>query len=67
MGELAAMFRLSLPCFSNHLRVLREAGLVTQRQVGLRRIYRLQPAKLRLISAWLNRLGPSTPASSRRT
>lgn len=56
MGELAATFRLSLPCFSNHLRVLREAGLVTQRRAGLRRIYRLQPAKLRQINGWLNRL-----------
>lgn len=65
MGELAAPFRMSLPCFSNHLRVLREAGLVTQRRAGIRRVYRLRSDKLRQINAWLARVGSPAPASSR--
>jgi DNA-binding transcriptional ArsR family regulator len=43
VGELAAMLPVSRPAVSQHLRVLKDAGLVTERAVGTRRIYRLNP------------------------
>lgn len=39
-GELAAAFDVSRPAVSRHLRVLREAGLVSERREGTRRLYR---------------------------
>jgi DNA-binding transcriptional ArsR family regulator len=44
VGELAAALPISRPAVSQHLRVLKDAGLVTERAVGTRRIYRLNPA-----------------------
>ncbi|SFF22077.1 DNA-binding transcriptional regulator, ArsR family [Blastococcus tunisiensis] len=52
-GELAARFPVSRPAISRHLRVLREAGLVTARAEGKRRLYALDPAPLREIDDWL--------------
>jgi DNA-binding transcriptional ArsR family regulator len=40
-GELARGFPMSRPAVSQHLRVLREAKLITERREGTRRIYRL--------------------------
>ena len=45
-GELAAGFDLTRPAVSQHLRTLREAGLVTYRREGTRRLYRLRPEAL---------------------
>jgi DNA-binding transcriptional ArsR family regulator len=44
VGELAADLPISRPAVSQHLKVLKGAGLVTERAVGTRRIYRLNPA-----------------------
>jgi DNA-binding transcriptional ArsR family regulator len=44
VGELADDLPISRPAVSQHLRVLKEAGLVTDRVAGTRRIYRLNPA-----------------------
>jgi DNA-binding transcriptional ArsR family regulator len=44
VGELAAQLPVSRPAVSQHLKVLKEAGLVTERAAGTRRIYRLNPA-----------------------
>jgi DNA-binding transcriptional ArsR family regulator len=44
VGELAGALPISRPAVSQHLRVLKEAGLVTERAAGTRRIYRLNPA-----------------------
>jgi DNA-binding transcriptional ArsR family regulator len=46
VGELAAALPVSRPAVSQHLRVLREAGLVTERRNGTRRIYRIEPQGL---------------------
>jgi DNA-binding transcriptional ArsR family regulator len=46
VGELAAVLPVSRPAVSQHLRVLREAGLVTDRRNGTRRIYRIEPSGL---------------------
>jgi DNA-binding transcriptional ArsR family regulator len=43
VGEIAARVPVSRPAVSQHLRVLKEAGLVTERQNGTRRLYRVDP------------------------
>ena len=52
-GELADRFPVSRPAISRHLRVLREAGLVTARADGKRRLYALDPRPLRELDDWL--------------
>jgi DNA-binding transcriptional ArsR family regulator len=42
-GEIASRFEITRPAVSQHLGVLREAGLVTERRDGTRRLYRLRP------------------------
>ena len=44
VGELAAELPVSRPAVSQHLKVLKDAGLVTDMVAGTRRIYRLNPA-----------------------
>jgi DNA-binding transcriptional ArsR family regulator len=44
VGELADELPVSRPAVSQHLKVLKEAGLVIERVAGTRRIYRLDPA-----------------------
>lgn len=46
VGELAAELPVSRPAVSQHLKVLKDAGLVTDRAVGTRRIYQLDPTGL---------------------
>jgi DNA-binding transcriptional ArsR family regulator len=43
VGELAELLPVSRPAVSHHLKVLKAAGLVTERAEGTRRIYRLRP------------------------
>lgn len=42
-GEIASHFDVTRPAISQHLAVLREAGLLSERREGTRRIYRLRP------------------------
>jgi DNA-binding transcriptional ArsR family regulator len=42
-GEIARRFEVSRPAISQHLRVLKNAGLVTERRDGTRRLYRARP------------------------
>jgi DNA-binding transcriptional ArsR family regulator len=53
-GEIAAEFTVSWPAVSQHLRVLREAGLVTERREGTRRFYRARPEGLDDVRAFLD-------------
>jgi DNA-binding transcriptional ArsR family regulator len=46
---------VSRPAVSQHLRVLKEAGLVSDRAEGTRRVYRIDPAGLGALRAWLDR------------
>jgi DNA-binding transcriptional ArsR family regulator len=46
VGELAAGMPVSRPAVSQHLKVLREAGLVSEHQEGTRHIYQLNPIAL---------------------
>jgi DNA-binding transcriptional ArsR family regulator len=43
VGELADALPISRPAVSQHLKVLKEAGLVADRAIGTRRVYRLNP------------------------
>jgi DNA-binding transcriptional ArsR family regulator len=53
VGELVEQLSMSQPAISKHLRVLREANLVTARVDRQHRRYRLRPAPLEEIDAWL--------------
>ena len=53
--ELARGLPVSRPAVSQHLRVLKEAGLVVDRQAGARRLYRLNPDGLGALRAYLDR------------
>ena len=53
VGELADPFDMSLPDVSKHLKVLRDAGLVEQGRDAQFRPCRLEPARLRDVSAWV--------------
>jgi DNA-binding transcriptional ArsR family regulator len=46
VGELADQLPISRPAVSQHLKVLKDAGLVTDRAAGTRRVYRLSPEGL---------------------
>lgn len=52
-GEVAAHFAVTRPNISKHLRVLREAGLVTERRDGTRRLYRARPERLAEVQAFV--------------
>jgi DNA-binding transcriptional ArsR family regulator len=53
VGELVSGLRMSQPAVSKHLRVLREAGLVTTRIAAQQRIYGLRPVALRELDDWI--------------
>jgi DNA-binding transcriptional ArsR family regulator len=53
--ELARELPVSRPAVSQHLKVLKEAGLVVDRPVGTRRIYQLGPGGLEALRAQLDR------------
>jgi DNA-binding transcriptional ArsR family regulator len=55
-GSIAVHFDISRPAVSQHLSVLKEAGLVTQRRDGTRRLYRARPEGLVALRAFLDEL-----------
>ena len=52
-GEIAAHFDVTRPAISQHLNVLKEAGLVSERRNGTRRLYRARPEGLVELKAFL--------------
>lgn len=54
-GEIAAEFEVTRPAVSQHLGVLREAGLVVDRREGTKRLYRARPEGLLPLRAFLER------------
>ena len=54
VGELARGLPVSRPAVSQHLRVLKDAGLVIDRPAGARRIYQLDPDGLEALRAYLD-------------
>ncbi len=59
VGAIVDDLSISQPRVSKHLRVLRDVGLVTCRAEGRRRLYRLEPSRLRPLQAWLVKYGRS--------
>jgi DNA-binding transcriptional ArsR family regulator len=55
VGELAAKLPVSRPAVSQHLKVLKDTGMVTDQAVGNRRIYHLDPDGLEALRAYLDR------------
>src|SRR6188472_179167 len=55
VGELARELPVSRPAVSQHLKVLKDAGLVIDRRAGNRRIYQLDPAGVGALRAYLDR------------
>jgi DNA-binding transcriptional ArsR family regulator len=56
VGDIARQLPVSRPAVSQHLRVLKEAGLVTDRQQGTRRLYQLDPGGAQAVRAYVDRL-----------
>ncbi len=54
VGEIAAHLPVSRPAVSQHLKVLKGAGLVTDRAEGTRRLYAVSPDGLNALRAWLD-------------
>lgn len=53
VSDIAARFEMSRPAVSQHLRVLLDAGLVTERRQGRERRYRLVPEQLAPVRDWI--------------
>ena len=54
VGELARDLPVSRPAVSQHLRVLKEAGLVSERKNGTRRLYRIEPGAVAALRAYFD-------------
>jgi DNA-binding transcriptional ArsR family regulator len=54
VGELAAELPVTRPAVSQHLKVLKDAGLVSDRAEGARRIYHVNPSGVEAIRHWLD-------------
>jgi DNA-binding transcriptional ArsR family regulator len=53
-GDIAAQFDVTRPAISQHLTVLKEAGLVSEQRNGTRRLYRARPEGLEALRAFLD-------------
>jgi DNA-binding transcriptional ArsR family regulator len=65
-GQIAAAFEVTRPAVSQHLTVLKNAGLVSERRDGTRRLYRGEPAGLREVRDLLDALWSSSLSVARR-
>lgn len=54
VGELARKLPVSRPAVSQHLRVLKDAGLVVDRKSGTRRLYEIDPRGVAELRAWVD-------------
>ena len=55
VSDVARGLPVSRPAVSQHLKVLKDAGLVSQRQHGTRRVYRVDPKGVQVMRAYLDR------------
>jgi DNA-binding transcriptional ArsR family regulator len=55
-GEIAAAFDVSWPAISQNLRILREAGLISERRAGTSRLYRAERETLRPLEPFLRKM-----------
>src|SRR5579872_99781 len=63
VGDIAAGLPVTRPAVSQHLKVLKDAGLVTDRSEGTRRIYYIDPKGLGAMRAWLDQFWDSALAA----
>jgi DNA-binding transcriptional ArsR family regulator len=56
VGELAALLPVTRPAVSHHLRLLKEAGLVSDERIGTRRIYALRREGLEAVERYLEQV-----------
>jgi DNA-binding transcriptional ArsR family regulator len=61
-GEIAQQFEITPQAVSQHLRVLKESGLLSERREGTRRLYAIRPEGIESIRAFLDDLWPSSLA-----
>lgn len=66
VGELARELPVSRPAVSQHLRALKDAGLVIDRAEGTRRIYQVNPAGVAALRAYLDRVWADALAAFQR-
>ena len=59
VGEIAAHFDISLQAVSQHLQVLKDAGLLTEQREGTRRLYSVETEGLEAVRDFLEELWPS--------
>src|SRR5215472_3235198 len=59
VGEIAAHFDISLQAVSQHLQILKEAGLLSEERDGARRLYSVQPDGLRAVREFVEELWPN--------
>jgi DNA-binding transcriptional ArsR family regulator len=63
VGEIASELPVSRPAVSQHLKVLKQAGLVTDRAEGTRRLYQLNPQGIRDLRAYFDQFWDQALAS----
>ena len=59
VGDIAAHFDISLQAVSQHLQVLKEAGLLNEQRDGTRRLYSVEPEGLRAVRDFVEELWPN--------
>src|ERR1700690_525029 len=65
-GEIASHFEVTRPAVSQHLTVLKEAGLVDERRNGTKRLYRARPEGLAEVRAFLEEFWDERPPGLKR-
>jgi DNA-binding transcriptional ArsR family regulator len=66
-GEIAEHFDVTPQAVSQHLRTLKEAGLLIERRDGTRRLYALRPEAIQDVRAYLDQLWPASLARLKQT
>ena len=63
---VASAFKISRPAISRHLRVLKQARLISEKKVGRENLYQLHPKRLEPVQKWLAEQVPSAKAAPRQ-
>ena len=66
-GEIAEHFDITHQAVSQHLRVLKDAGLLQERRDGTRRLYAIRPEAIEPVRAFLDELWPASLQRLKRT
>jgi len=64
VGRLAQGMGVSRPAVSQHLKILKEAGLIREHREGRKRLYEINPEGLDLLRHWLNQFKDGAGANS---